>query len=74
MTPKEKAQYLFDEFYGYVHDYNCSLKQNKFNTKQCALISVDEVLKTIKKLADNEGTDWGESEFWDEVKLELEKL
>lgn len=61
MTPKEKAQELFDRFnspdrrnYPYIH-----------NAQQCALIAVDEILKTNPYKARN---------FWYEVKNEIEKL
>jgi len=67
MTPKEKAQELFDRFnqpdrtnYPYVH-----------NAQQCALIAVDEILSVI----------WHmrviityNIEYWKEVKQEIEKL
>ncbi len=68
MTPKEKAQELFDRFnqpdrtnYPYVH-----------NAQQCALIAVDEILEAI---------DWHiyespnrEISFWQEVKQEINNL
>ena len=61
MTPKEKAEELFDKFnkpdtthYPYVH-----------NAQQCALIAVDEILKTNPYKARN---------YWQEVKTEIEKL
>ena len=61
MTPKEKAIELFDKFnkpdtthYPYVH-----------NAQQCALIAVDEILKTNPYKARN---------YWHEVKTEIEKL
>ena len=61
MTPKEKAQDLFDKFnkpdtthYPYVH-----------NAQQCALIAVDEILKTNPYKARN---------YWQEVKQEIENL
>jgi len=61
MTPKEKAIELFDKFnkpdtthYPYVH-----------NAQQCALIAVDEILKTNPYKARN---------YWHEVKQEIEKL
>ena len=61
MTPKEKAEELFDKFnkpdtthYPYVH-----------NAQQCALIAVDEILKTNPYKARN---------YWHEVKTEIEKL
>ena len=64
MTPKEKAQELFDKFnkpdithYPYVH-----------NAQQCALIVVDEILniKSVDK-------DYDLSNYWEEVKKEIEK-
>jgi hypothetical protein len=61
MTPKEKAQELFDRFntpdrtnYPYIH-----------NAQQCSLIAVDEILKTNPYKARN---------YWYEVKNEIEKL
>ena len=61
MTPKEKAIELFDKFnkpdtthYPYVH-----------NAQQCALIAVEEILKTNPYKARN---------YWQEVKTEIEKL
>ena len=60
MTPKEKAEELFEKFnnpdttyHPYVH-----------NAQQCALIAVDEIL--------NIGCI--EVPFWQEVKQEIEKL
>ena len=73
MTPKEKANELVDKFYqttpneawvneplGISEEYN-AWKQSK----QCALIAVDEILKTNPYKARN---------FWYEVKNEIEKL
>lgn len=56
MTPKEKAIELFDKIYEYAIFDEAA--------KQCALITVDEVMqKTL----------WDKSEqrFWKEVKQEL---
>jgi hypothetical protein len=64
MTPKEKAQELFDRFnqpdrtnYPYVH-----------NAQQCALIAVDEMINVIRDL-DN----WAYT-YWIEVKQEIQAL
>ena len=61
MTPKEKAEELFNKFnepdrtnYPYIH-----------NAQQCAIIAVDEILKTNPYKARN---------YWHEVKTEIEKL
>ena len=63
MTPKEKANELFDK-------YNELLSFHIFNgtydiAQQCALIAVDECLKTCV---------YSMIYYWQEVKTELEKL
>ena len=61
MTPKEKAQELYNKMYDY------SLFEEE--AKRCALIAVDEILKVsffFKLIA--------ETEYWEEVKKEIEKL
>ena len=68
MTAKEKAKLLFYKMYDW------QLGSIKFNTptvakeiaKQCALIACEEVLGYM-------GADRG-TEFWAEVKKEIEKL
>ena len=58
MTPKEKAQELYNKFYGiplYIK-----------NVKQCCHIAIDEILGYM-------GADRG-YEFWNEVKQEIDKL
>jgi hypothetical protein len=57
MTPKEKAKELVDKFYNEVKYME--------RAKQCAIISVDELIKE---------TDWSEADYWQEVKQEIEKL
>ena len=68
MTPKEKAEELFEKFnnpdtkhYPYIH-----------NAQQCALIAVGEILDSITKI---NKYDFGTMNYyWQEVKQELEKL
>ncbi len=64
MTPKEQAEELILRFdnlddeehtYHYVH-----------NSKECALIAVEQILEIIYS-----NYDW---EYWNQVKQELEKL
>ena len=70
---KEKAKELVEKFRLNVLDYEgCSINEHK--AKQCALIAVDEIQKTIN-------FDWMEVQnlenkhrFWDSVKEEIEKL
>lgn len=71
MTPAEKAKYLVNKFtphaYG-VWDKNGS-KEERYHSKQCALIAVDEVLSYSKAHGFI-----GLTEYWEEVKQEIEKL
>ena len=69
MTPKEKAQELFDKFnnpdtthYPYVH-----------NAQQCALIAVDEIIKANPYEINKTDMD-STIDYWQEVKQEIEKL
>ena len=67
MTPNEKAKELFDKFYSITGPFT--------ETKQCALIAVDEILWEIIKYTDNSQQHVIEnSEFWNKVKQEIEKL
>ena len=68
MTPKEKAEDLLSKYYFQV--------QTLAKQKQCALISVDEILNGYefdsldikhKRIMDN-------INYWDEVKQEIENL
>ena len=60
MTPKEKAQDLFDKFsLSYYHAPNA---------KQCALIAVDEIINIW------EYSDTQEKWWWQQVRKEIEKL
>jgi hypothetical protein len=75
MTPKEKAEELcvkyyklFNNFPNYqyvIENLNTIQDEKLYTTKQCALIAVDEIIKTNPYKARN---------FWHEVKTEIEKL
>jgi thymidylate synthase len=64
MTPKEKAQELIDKMYHYQW-------REKQRAKECALIAVDEV---IEALHEHHWQNRNVTEYWKEVKNELEKL
>ena len=67
MIPKEKAKELLIKFLYYVESF--SLEQQNENAKQCALISVDEII--------NECGDrflFSKCDYWQGVKNEIEKL
>ena len=72
MTPKEKAMELFEQFYNYPD-------LHEFEAKQCAIICVDEIIKSIPNLISQNG--YGSAlfknpdiPFWKIVKQELELL
>lgn len=62
MTAEEKAIELVNKFYQEIADSSYF----EDNSKQCALIAVDEVLGYM-------GSDRG-TEFWQQVKIEIENL
>jgi hypothetical protein len=62
-TPKEKSKDLLDKM---------TLEIGKFNSKQCALIAVEEILNTLYSLRFGNALD-DELEYWEEVKEEIVK-
>jgi len=74
MTPKEKAEQLYNKM---VVDFDIDYWQ----TKQCALIAVDEILNIehpqviiYTEISKNSIRDYFQDEYWEEVKKEIEKL
>ena len=70
MTPKEKAEELFEKYYNRI-EHTLSEEYSpheKFVVKECALIAVDEILNAVTAIADKR------YDYWQEVKQELEKL
>jgi len=72
MTPKEKAEEIVEQMSDFIPRYDHNEENINIETiircaKQCALIAVDEMLKT------NWINVW-EKEYWQEVKQEIEKL
>lgn len=65
MTAKEKAQELIEKYS--VHTWVNPIELMKERTKHCALIAVDEIITEIKLR--HLSTD-----YWQEVKQEIEKL
>ena len=71
MTPKEKANELMNKFFNYCsYEWYEGEEGHKENMKQCALITVDEILNVIVGTYDFDVL----NEFWKEVKQEIEKL
>jgi hypothetical protein len=68
MTPKQKAKELFNKYYLLIDIKNYE------NTKNCALIAVDEVLEATKKYDYTLGPKPSYNDYWLKVKYEIEKL
>jgi hypothetical protein len=82
MTPKEKAQQLFDLMFEEI--YNKGMYDDVYRAKQCALITVNEILE-LKETQEEyqiqyDNGEWSReigyrySKYWQEVKQEIEKL
>jgi hypothetical protein len=84
MTPKEKAKELVDKYSTYVVMWTGGIEVETQNVKQCALITVEEILKTrpgfpypnelgleIKGIFNIINYP---IVYWQEVKKEIEKL
>jgi hypothetical protein len=83
MEPKEKAKELLDKYYiicqEFTEEIQCSIQ-----AKQCALITVDEMLKEsrmfdteqVKRSNGSYSRSYYEipNKFWQQVKQEIEKL
>lgn len=75
MSTKEKAVELiskFKPFANYKED-DCfnQIEKMLINAKQCALIAVDEIIKDRERLKD---ALFYNSEYWEKVKIEIQKL
>ena len=67
MSPKEKAVELMRKYYFEINDRTDSISWNQ--AKQCAMIAVDEILNI-----NSVDKDLFLSDYWYQVKQELEKL
>ena len=72
MTPKEKAEELFNKFRNEITSFLGDNMKDK-NAKKCALIAVDELIKIHYLLTTTHETSPSIS-YWQEVKKEIEKL
>ena len=69
MTPKEKAKELIKK-YEKIFDGNY-IKTDE-NIKQCALICVDEIIKTCNKIVQsNDVAPYYNEKYWQEVRSEI---
>ena len=74
MTPKEKAEELFKQYYSYLKANLMDDREAWEDAKECALILVDEIIKVLVELSKEEFTFIYYVEYWQEVKQEIEKL
>jgi predicted proteasome-type protease len=80
MSAKEKANELVDRF-GSGYPIICKMNSRNMymsEAKQCALIAVDEILKSnpiipLEYMLESEALD-AAAEFWQQVKTEIENL
>jgi hypothetical protein len=68
MTPKEKANRLCIDFLMDIHTDERDFGMNKEMAKQCALIAVDEIIKTLKPPC------LTEFDYWQQVKHEIKNI
>ncbi len=69
MSPKEKAIDLIDDFIqGTRNKWELSMSYKR--AKDCALIAVNAILKTIGEIFET----FEERKYWEEVKKEIQKL
>ena len=68
MTPKEKAKELFNKYYLLIDIKNYE------NTKNCALIAVDELLEATKRYDYTLGPNPSYNDYWLKVKYQIENL
>jgi hypothetical protein len=74
MTPKEKADELFDKYYSVKwHNGKKVCSMSKQAAKDCALIAVDEIINT-HLLSEKNIFGTHPVDYWNEVKQEIEKL
>lgn len=67
MTPKEKAKELVDKFQKQIFFDVTNERLDIEEAKGCALIAVEECIKTAAYMPET-------LHFWNQVKLEIEKL
>lgn len=78
MTPKEKAKELIYKYYDLDFDMPITLGVN--DSKQCVLVCVDEIIKSLLKFDEPDLCDLttGQADkdirFWKEVKQEINNL
>ncbi len=73
MTPKEKAKELVSKYIHFTKQSN-GANGTIYNSKQCALISVDEIILANPHSNTFTNVEYSTMEYWKEVKQEIENL
>ena len=73
MTPKEKAKKLVQIYFNKVSDAN-PLEDILFSAKQCAVICVDEIIQNIPSEVMSYKPFIMNTDYWEKVKQEINKL
>jgi hypothetical protein len=77
MTPREKANVIYEKMYNEIPSFPDEGLLEHNSAKQCALIAVDEVLKSIVAKNDDERLAYellGNKFYWNDVKHEIGNL
>jgi hypothetical protein len=80
MTPKEKAEELYNKVYGQTPTRwtELEIEEDKRFAKQCALIAVDELIENHNKMKDFLFSEIGylitSPDYWQEVKQEIKNI
>ena len=72
MIPKEKAIELFDKMFLIIE--NKGMYDDLYRAKQCALISINEIIEANPIIFRLDNTIMSNKSYWQEVKQEIEKL
>jgi len=73
MTTKLKAEELVNKFRPYADWNGIDLEKELINSKQCALIAVDEILQLVDEQMQG-FLDTDIIAYWNQVKIEIENL
>jgi hypothetical protein len=78
MTPQEKAKELVDKFFEYSYRVKWDIDTYKWEhnfdqSKQCALVTVDELYRIAPWSLENDIQD-DSKQYWNLVKIEIEKI
>jgi hypothetical protein len=75
MTPKEKAKELFDK-YADEFNFDDTYRGYREQSKQCALVVVDEIIKECYNWNGSDNVQWETKRFnyWNDVKQEIKNL